>query len=475
MLTYKFEVNLNNKQSIILGHLCYAASKLFNVGNYERKEYKTLGFEEMPNWYDQKKRLKDNIWYKSLLAQTAQDVLFKLDKAWKSYSTLLHKYNKVSHDDDKNRPKAPYYKRDGNHSNITYLQNGFKVLNNQIRFSIPKALKEHLKEKYDIDDKFFYIKLKRQFKLIKQIEFSYISCSKYKVYINYEEDVKPLEEDNGKYVSIDIGLNNLISIYNIDGESIIYSGGSLKNTIYYFNKQIAKAQSKLDLCNTNCRHNTSKKIKRLYDMKNKRIDLIIHRATKKAVNYCISHNISKVIIGDISGILENKKEFKSNKEKHKYNQNMHSLCFKRIYDYLSYKLQLNGIDFIKVNEAYSSTVSPSSPMVSKEYSNKNNRVTRGLFKDGNMIYNSDVVGAYNIMRIYRQIYNLDFDINKKGLTHFKKESIPVTDQFLDEDYINWNGKVGVSGRNYPTGDELMFTINTYISSHPQMLGNSIAK
>ena len=92
LLTYQFELNVDEKTSIILGHLCYAASKLFNVGNYERKEYKSLGFDIMPDWYDQKKRLKDNIWYKSLPSQTSQDVLARLEESWKSYFTLHQKW-----------------------------------------------------------------------------------------------------------------------------------------------------------------------------------------------------------------------------------------------------------------------------------------------------------------------------------------------------------------------------------------------
>ena len=476
LLTYKFEVKVNKTLGIILGHLSYASSKLFNVGNYERKEYKSLNFDKIPNWYEQKKRLKDNVWYKSLPSQTAQDVLFNLDKAWKSYFVLYKKWEKKNI--NINKPEPPYYKKDGSHSNFKYLNNSFKVIDNKIRFMIPKELKKHLKDKYDIDDNFFYIKLKKSFSNIKQIEFSYISNDRYSVYIIYEKEVKPYKEDNNKYISIDIGLNNLVSIYNINGESIIYSGGSLKNTIYYFSKNIAKEKSKLDKNNPNNKHNTSKKLKRLYDMKNKRINLIIHRVSKEVVNYCLKNDISKVIIGDISGILNSKKEFNNNKEKHKYNQNMHSLCFKRIYDYLSYKLNLIGVHFIKVSEAYSSTVSPSSPVVSKEYSNKSNRITRGLYKDENNIYNSDIVGAYNIMRIYRQINNLDFVISKKGLSSPKKECIPVTDQFFNEDYIDWNGKsgnVGVSGRNYPKGEELARFIIEAFSSFYRMLGNSIAE
>ena len=125
LLTYKFEVKVNKTLGIILGHLSYASSKLFNVGNYERKEYKSLNFDKMPNWYEQKKRLKDNIWYKSLPSQTAQDVLFNLDKAWKSYFVLYKKWEKKNI--NINKPEPPYYKKDGSHYNFKYLNNSFKV------------------------------------------------------------------------------------------------------------------------------------------------------------------------------------------------------------------------------------------------------------------------------------------------------------------------------------------------------------
>ena len=93
----------------------------------------------------------------------------------------------------------------------------------------------------------------------------------------------------------------------------------------------------------------------------------------------------------------------------------------------------------------------------------------------NYIFNADSVGAYNIMRVYKQISGRDFPITLKGLSNPTREYIPVTDQFLNEDYINWNGKagnVGISGRNYPTGYELVELINQYIT---QMPGNSIAE
>ncbi|MBE6141915.1 MAG: transposase [Erysipelotrichaceae bacterium] len=480
LLTYQFELKVNETMSIILGHLSYAASKLFNVGNYERKEYKTLGFDSMPDWYDQKKRLKDDIWYKSLPAQTSQDVLARLDEAWKSYFVLKSKYDykkEKSHlKEYEGEPHSPYYKKDGSHTNFKYLQNSFKIVDNKVRLMIPKRLKEHLKEKYNIEKDFLYIPLKRTFSMIKQIEFSYINKNRYKVYVIYEEDIKNKKEDNKHYISIDIGTKNLLTVYDNNGTSFVVSGTSIQNTSYYFSKRIAYYQSKFDKCFPNHKKGVStNRIKHLYELKNKRINLILHRASRYIVDYCNNHDISKVIIGDVSGILHQKKEFNSAKDKHRFNQNLRAICFKRIYDYLSYKLTIEGIEFIMVDEAYSSGCSPKSLSVSKDYYDKSQRKHRGLFKDRHDIYNADAVGAYNIMRIYRQEARYYFPIPLKGLSNPNREYIPVTDQFLNEDYINWNakaGNVGISGRNYPDGYILEDIIRQYVT---QILGNSITE
>ena len=480
LLTYQFELKVNNRLATILGHLTYAASKLFNVGNYERKEYRQLGFDRMPDWYEQKKRLKDNIWYKSLPAQTAQDVLARLNESWKSYFTLHNKWAyKKEHDHLKEKdgePQSPYFKKDGVHTNIKYLNNSFKIVNNKVRLMIPKALKAHLKDKYQIDDEFFYIKLKKSFELIKQIEFSYVDNNRYKVYIIYEKEILKPKEDNKHYISIDIGTKNLLTIYDNNGSSFIISGQSILNANYYFSKKIAYYQSLFDKCYPNHKKGeTTERIKRLYDIKRKRINLVLHRATKRVIDYCLTHNVSKIIVGDLSGLLNSKKEFNNSKEKHRYNQNIRSICFNHIYEMLSYKSLMNGIELIKVNESYSSSCSPLSPGVFKEYSHKDYRIHRGLFKDGDNVYNADAIGAYNILRLYRQNNSLDFDMPIKELSNPKREYIPVTDQFINEDYLNWNGKAGnvrISGRNYPTGYELIEIINESIT---KMLGYSIAE
>ena len=89
LLSHKTDIQLNTTESNIVGHMCYAASKLWNVCNYERRNFKELGMAHYPDWYDQKARLKGNMWFKSLPSQTAQEVCKLVDKSWKSFYALI--------------------------------------------------------------------------------------------------------------------------------------------------------------------------------------------------------------------------------------------------------------------------------------------------------------------------------------------------------------------------------------------------
>ena len=131
------------------------------------------------------------------------------------------------------------------------------------------------------------------------------------------------------------------------------------------------------------------------------------------VDYCISNDITRVIIGDITNIR------KDNNQGHNNNQKLHSLPFFEFYKKLEYKLKLKGIPLIYENEAYTSSCSIDSNDISKEYQEKN-RVKRGLFKRENIIYNADSVGAYNIMRKYKIRNKINIPMINKGLSNPKK-------------------------------------------------------
>ena len=78
MLSHRTSVNIRPEYSNIIGHMCYAASKLWNACNYERRRYKELGLEKYPDWYYQKKAHKGDLWYRQLPSQTAQETCKQL-------------------------------------------------------------------------------------------------------------------------------------------------------------------------------------------------------------------------------------------------------------------------------------------------------------------------------------------------------------------------------------------------------------
>ena len=64
LLSKKTSIKVSREYANFIGHMCYAASKLWNVCNYERQHYKETGMEQYPDWYYQKKAHKEDLWYK---------------------------------------------------------------------------------------------------------------------------------------------------------------------------------------------------------------------------------------------------------------------------------------------------------------------------------------------------------------------------------------------------------------------------
>lgn len=406
LLARKTSVILTNKQSNIIGHMCYAAYKLWNVCNYERLNYKELNLPcDYPNWYFQKKYHKDDLWYKQLPSQTAQEVCKQLDKSWKSfYSLLKSKSNNVVN------PKPPKYKSDN--IAITYMQNAIshKVNEDIIRLSLSKRLKEYMYLNYGIKDNYLYLENKffKDFDVIKQIKIYPPINGKSNIIVIYEIKDIDYRVGNNSYLSIDLGLHNLFSCFNSNTHESFIAGRKYLTICHKYNKEISRVQSQYSsIQNAKGIKSSkgSKHISNLFVKKNNCINDYLHKTTRAIVNYCVVNNINTVIIGDIKGIR------KDNNIGHVNNQKLHSLPYNKIYQMLEYKLRLEGIRLIKQKESYSSQTSPIAPFVNKEYAKKSNRIKRGLYKDGDNMWNADIVGAYNILRLYLQEENRVINLN----------------------------------------------------------------
>lgn len=395
LLSHKTTVQLNENTANIIGHMCYAAYKLWNVCNYERMHYEEMIFPQgvsYPDWYYQKKYHKDDIWYKQLPSQTAQEVCKQLDKAWKSFY-ILKQTGGVAN------PKPPGFKHDN--IAITYMQNAVvhPEGSGQVRLSLSGQLKEYMLQNYGIGDNYIYLKNKifKNIKTIKQIKIYPPVCGKCEVIVIYEIGDIPLLQDNGRYLSIDPGLHNLMTCYDSCNGNTWIIGRKYLSLCHYYNKEIARVQSQW--YRRQARHHVkhpklSKQIQRLYSRKNHAIHDYLHKATRYIAEYCKDNHIHTVVIGDMTNIRKEKDYG------HVTNQQFHALPFAKIYLLLQYKLALYGIRLVKQNEAYSSRTSPLQKVVSKDTACKNNRVYRGLYRDGRFVWNADCVGAYNILRLY---------------------------------------------------------------------------
>lgn len=408
LLSCKTKIKLSPTESNILGHMNHAAYKLWNVCNYERHHYQELGLEKYPDWYYQKSHHKDNMWYRSLPSQTAQEVCKLLDKSWKSFYRLLKTGGVVN-------PKPPRYKQEG--IPVTYMQNGIvhQEGSDQIRLTLSRQLKEHMASAYDIHENYLFLK-NRIFKsmdVIKQVHLYPPSVEgECKVIVVYEVPDVEVLSDNGHYLSIDLGLHNLMTCYDGNGKAFIL-GRQYLSLCRKYDKEISRIQSQWALCQVaqGVKYpKMSKHLLRLYTDKRNCIRDYLHKMTRYVAEYCRDNQIHTVVIGDITGIR------KENDLGKRTNQKLHSLPYAQLYIMLEYKLSLHGIRLVKQSEAYSSQCSPKAKEVTKEYARKENRCRRGLYRDGNEIYQADAVGAYNILRRYLAVSGIEKKLSVSGLS-----------------------------------------------------------
>ena len=157
--------------------------------------------------YYQKKAHKGNLWYKQLPSQTAQETCKQLDKAWRSFYVL----KKTGGIKD---PNPPRFKQDN--IPVTYMQMGIRHEkgSDQLRLSLSKDLKSYMEETYGIHEKFLYLenKIFRDMDHIKQLRIYPPENGKCDLIVIYEIEEPEQISQNGHYLSIDLGLHNLMTV-----------------------------------------------------------------------------------------------------------------------------------------------------------------------------------------------------------------------------------------------------------------------
>ena len=209
------------------------------------------------------------------------------------------------------------------------------------------------------------------------------------VEVVYKVDEVESKSDNGRYASIDLGLNNLAMVSSNVVKPFSINGRPLKSINQYYNKEKARLQSHFK-----GNKRTSKRIKSISNKRNNKVKDYLHKSSRKIVNFLVSNNISTLIIGYNEEWKQNINLGRTN------NQAFVNIPFYTFIKQLEYKCKLEGISVILTEESYTSKCSfLDGESIEKHNNYLGKRIKRGLFRsaEGKLI-NADLNGSLNILR-----------------------------------------------------------------------------
>ena len=360
----------------ICDEYCFKSKNLYNYANYEiRKSFIEKG--EFIKYNDMTKMLKTTEVFKDIGSNSGQHTLKMLEKSWKSFFVSIKDYSK-NPSKYLGKPKLPGYKnKDGRH--ICVLTNMQSQIKDGYLYFAFKPFKPYNN----------LIKTKIKGKHMQTRIIPKGSC--YILEIVYQIDDVKEKEFNSRIVSIDLGINNFVTMVNNIGlKPIVINGRGLKSINQYYNKQLSKYRS---LAKTNNSLDWTKRLDKINMKRYNKVEYFMHCASRSIINYCIGMNISTIVIGL-------NKTWKQECKIGNTTQKFVHIPYDNFISKLKYKCEENGIKLIITEESYTSGTSfIDNELPIKENYNKSRRKYRGLFISNNSIkINADVNGAYQIMR-----------------------------------------------------------------------------
>jgi len=221
----------------------------------------------------------------------------------------------------------------------------------------------------------------------------------FEIQYTYEAGLDIREElDFNKALSIDVGINNLVTCVTSEGHSFIPDGKRLKSINQWYNRNNSRLQSIKDKQHISFKTRQQSSLER---KRNNRINDYIAKCARHIINYCLNNNSGNIVIGYNPTLQKDSNIGRIN------NQNFANIPFGKLKDKLTYLCEYYGINLIKQEESYTSKASffdgDDIPVYNddnpKEYSFSGIRVKRGLYKTStNQYLNADINGALNILK-----------------------------------------------------------------------------
>ena len=374
-------IGKHDPRCTVIDAAAFKSKNLYNAANYEYRqaflhEGKYLTYNEV------QKRMQSSDSYKALPAKVSQQILLVLDRNWKGFREGLEAYYK---DPPKflGRPKPPKYK---------HKTEGRNILVYTIQALSKPGLKRGL-----VQPSMLPIEVQTKHKDIDQVRIV-PRKSFYVVEVVYGKEVKQAEVSPAYYAGIDIGMNNLVALTSNkpNFKSIIVNGRPVKSVNQFYNKRKADLQKQLGTTGT------TKRMERITNKRNRRIDHYMHTISHRIIDVLVQEGIGVLCIGKNDAW---KQEANLGK---RTNQNFVQIPHARFIAMLAYKAELVGIRVEITEESYTSKASlldldplpvhdPNNGDEKHTFSGK--RMKRGLYRtsDGRYV-NADINGAGNVIR-----------------------------------------------------------------------------
>jgi putative transposase len=228
------------------------------------------------------------------------------------------------------------------------------------------------------------------------------------VSIAYENDQAVKEHAFENRSAIDVGEVHTIAAVAENGENIIITGRKLRSIHRLRNKKLAELQRKMSQCTKG-----SKLWKRYHRAKQyvlskseRQLQDGLHKTTKQFVDWCIENEVKEVAFGDVDGVQRNTSHRKKKKIRRRTtNQKLSNWSFGKVYVYLKYKLEAEGIKIGKHDEHFTTQQCPCCA--------KRRKVSSRIYKCACGYQNHrDIHGASNFFAktFYGEIRELDFSL-----------------------------------------------------------------
>ena len=391
-LTIRQEPKLSKEELNILKELSHTAKNLYNESLYNIRQY-FFNNGSYLSYYDNYKELKSSINYKLLNSNMSQQILKEVDGSFKSFFKLLKmkKDSKYS-----NKVKIPRYLDKDSYSTLVI---GFVRITDNNKLVIPMSnsfRKNHKRIEINIPPQLVnkYIK---EIRIIPKCNASY-----FEIQYTYEANIERYNLSSHKYISLDTGLNNLITAVTSNGSSFVIDGRYIKSVNQWFNKENARLSSihyKQVKPKDSEKISYTKKQNKLLRNRNNRINDYISKSARYIISYCINNDIGNIVLGYNSDIQKESNIGKAN------NQSFTNIPIAKLKDKLSYLSKLYGINLILQEESYTSKASfldnDEIPTYGKDdnYKFSGIRIKRGLYKSSKgILINADINGSLNILK-----------------------------------------------------------------------------